>query len=105
MATANLSVDQVRTILSRVEHRAGKDVLVTVVVHNLSVTSDEVRMVLVYDAAYGIADKAAIEKSIRTALKIGGFGGKVTLIAIQKAEAVKSTSTGEESGAGLVGLG
>jgi len=105
MATDNLTADQIRSVLANVEDRAGKDVLATGVAQNISVTADEVRMDLVFDAAYGMGDKSAIDKSIRTALKMSGFAGKVTLQQIQKAEPVKSTSTGQESGAGLVGLG
>ena len=105
MATSTLSEQQVRSALSNVEDRAGKDVLSTGVVQNLALKEEEVRMDLVFDAAYGMADRAAIEKAIRTALKIAGWDKKVVLVPIQKAEPVKSTSTGEESGAGLVGLG
>lgn len=105
MATGTPTVEQVRAVLQSVEDRGGKDVLETGVVQNLSVGADEVRMELVFDAAYGMSDRAAIEKSIRTAIKIGGWQGKVTLLSIQKAEPVKSTSAGGESGAGLVGLG
>ncbi len=101
-----MEIDQVRTLLSRVEDRAGKDVVATGLVQNLSVTDGEIKMELSYDAAYGPTDRAGVEKAIRTALKVGGFDGKVTLIAVTKAAAIASPA-GPAGGnvGGLVGLG
>ena len=101
-----MTEEQVRKILASVEDRAGKDVVMTGVVQNMAVSADEIRMELVFDGAYGSGDRMAIEKSIRTALKLGGWDRKVTLLSVQKQAPVASTApSGTESGAGLIGLG
>src|SRR6476659_7366216 len=79
-----MNVEQVRSALSKVEDRAGKDILATGVVQNLVVKDEEVRMELHYDGAYGMNDRIRIESSISTALKMAGFEKKVSLIPVVK---------------------
>src|SRR5688500_11060568 len=104
-----MNVEQVRALLMKVEDRSGKDVLATGLVQNLSVGADEIRMELVYDSgAYGMNDRGRIESSIKTALSVGGWEKKLTIVPIVKSEPVKSQFADAPKGGdvgGLVGIG
>ena len=101
-----MELEQVRATLTKVDAKGGKDVLASGVVQNLKVGADEIRMELVYDATFGMQDKAAIEASIKMALKMAGWEKTLVLTPILKMATVASPDAPKGGNVGgLVGLG